>query len=596
MLTLPTKIDWNNLNGIKWTTGLRSQGGANRTCVAFGVLAVLETLLKIHYYSDPALALDLSEGSLWTCGHRWAAKGKPAGECSTWRDDVPVQTTDSWTLSTATEFLKNFGVASGEDNPWPGKCVCAASSPNTKIKNFQIISITGTKDSVGFTEVVKNHLVKNGPCIAEYSLPAPESGTHCIAIVGYDEDQQKIWIKDSLHNENTSLPYSSAFSEIRLIEVYKLRLNINIPGFSGASELSLKMVKTAPTYPGNLAEVDPTLLPNLQSKYNASYNSASGWLSICPENPAVTISLPLQLAVPPGSYDIYVAISGHIYFGAVEIGTLVSEIPVEITLQEQPAPQQLPAPQHLSLSFNAVRKMITANWNAVAQCASYSLIKAYIRVRDYQENSLLIEKHDLAITCENCNVSSEITISEILPQYSGKLCKVEARYDNLGQLSEWSEPVGIALATPYANINRLENGINGIFIEIGFGAAGGVDAQIFDGENQINLNPSDTLMIMAEAVDYPPSIGIDGGEYEGEWLIDPDITTFRPNISRGTIILKISASGLTVGRFYNVKARAKDDHFIGPFAERQIAWQPASQDPTWFSAAPETPNGGRKIP
>jgi nitrous oxidase accessory protein NosD len=163
-----------------------------------------------------------------------------------------------------------------------------------------MVSITGTNESASATEAVKNHLVKNGPCMAEYSLPAPESGMHCIAVVGYDDVNQEFLIKDSLHNQNISLPYSTVFSDFRSIEVYKPRLKININDISQLSELYLKIIKTAPTYIVNLVDVDPTVLPNLQSKYNASYDSASGWLSIRPESGAIT--LPLELAVPPGSY------------------------------------------------------------------------------------------------------------------------------------------------------------------------------------------------------------------------------------------------------------------------------------------------------
>ncbi|MCX6679862.1 MAG: hypothetical protein NTX42_05820 [Methanothrix sp.] len=584
MLTLPTKIDWNNLNGKKWTTELRSQNPENKnvadepkTCVAFGVLAVLEALLKIHYYNDPALALDLSEGSFWTCGHRWAAKGKPAGECSTWRDDVPVQTTDSWTLSTAMEYLKNFGVASGEDNPWPTICVCAASSHYTKIKNYQMISITGTKDSGAWTEEVKKHLVTNGPCIAEYSLPG--YGKHCVAIVGYDDSLRKFLIKDSLDNVNPFISYDGGIPDIHSIEVYKPRLNIKIAGISAANTLYLKMVKTALTYPGNLTDVDPTVLPNLQSTYNASYDSTCGYITINKETKEV---LPLHLAIPPGSYHIYVRIPDHDrpYFGVVTVGTPVSEIPVEITLHEQPATQDL------SLSFDAVRKMITANWNAVAECASYRLIKAHIRVLDYRENRLLIEKHDLAVTCENGNVSSEISISEILPQYSDKLCKVEVRSDNLGQLSEWSEPLGIALVTPSAIIKRLENGINSIFIEIGFRDACGLEAQIYDGENLIYLDPSD-IEIHEGLISRHMSLHCQKYPHcytAGNWgLMDSNIKTFRPIVSSGRKKLKISSSRLIDGKCYNIKVRAKECNFIGPFAEQQITWHPASHDPTWFS-------------
>ncbi|MDD4651945.1 MAG: hypothetical protein PHQ34_06910, partial [Methanothrix sp.] len=299
-----------------------------------------------------------------------------------------------------------------------------------------------------------------------------------------------------------------------------------------------------------------------------------------PEVAGGTISLPLHLAVPPGSYDIYVEISGHRYHGSAVIGTLVSDIPIEITLQDQH--------NNLSLNFDAVNNKIAANWNAALECAHYSSFKAHIRVRDYQDNSLLIEKHDLAIACENGIISSEISISEILPHYAGKLCKVEVRYDNLGQLSEWSEPVGIALVTPYAEIKRLESGLNGIFIKIVLYYACSMETQIYDGNNKIDLEPSDieSHKGISTSVMPCPSETFPHCYNEGEWVIDSNITTFRPSARIGRTILRISPSKLgdpKIPKIYNVKVRAKDDHFFGPVAEQQITWEDKEQDPTWLS-------------
>ena len=308
MLTLPTKIDWNNLNGKKWTTELRSQESVNRTCVAFGVLAVLETLLKIHYYNNPDQPLDLSEGRLWTCGHRWVSKGLPDSECQMWRDDVTVPTTEGWRDDRAMQYLKRFGVASGDDRPWPIKCFCAEPSPNTRIKDFSSMTPPEIKDD--FNDVEK-HLVKKGPCITERDL---SEGTHCIAIVGYDHDARKYYVKDSLYHGFTELDYAVVVEKgWGWIEAFKPILKINNDDISELSELSLKIVKTGTTNPGNLVDVDPTVLPNLQSRYNASYDGASGWLSIRPESAGGTAVLPLELAVPPGRYLVDAKVSESEY-------------------------------------------------------------------------------------------------------------------------------------------------------------------------------------------------------------------------------------------------------------------------------------------
>jgi hypothetical protein len=341
MLTLPTEMDWNNLNCKKWTTELRDQNPDHktpipRTCVAFGALAVLETLLKIHYYNDPYRSLDLSEGNLWTCGHRWAAKGYPDVDCSKWRDDTEVKTEDAWTIEPPLRYLTKFGVPSGIDSIWPKICVCAGPSPNTKIKSFQMIPITGTGNADDWKVALKKKLVMYGPVIARYNL-SQQYGTHCVAIVGYDDNLQRFLLKDSLDNENPFISYDGPIPSTYSIEVYKPHININIDGLTELSELSLKIVKIAPTNLGNLVDVDPTVLPNLQKNYSASYDRASGWLTISIESRNLPL-VPLELAVPPGKYDIYMKISDHIYFGFADVGQTDAKNSVHITLREFTAP------------------------------------------------------------------------------------------------------------------------------------------------------------------------------------------------------------------------------------------------------------------
>jgi len=358
MLNPEDSFDWSALNGKKWTTDDRTQGITSKTCVAFGVIAVLETLLKIHYYNDPDKALDLSEACLWACGHQWDERDKTelpdTSPCSNWCKGEYVQTDATWILETANNYLRNFGVADETEYPWievlpptvPSgvKCECKPSSPNTQIKSDE----EQTRPEEDWKEKLKRYLLTNGPCIAEYDLTEGEgSGKHCVALVGYDGT--RILIKDSLH-KHTYLEYDDFYNSRNggfvQIKVHKPTLNINIAGISKPSELHLKIVKTASKFPesrnlGNLAVVDPTVQYNVLDTYNALYDKESGWFSINPVSVGGTIDLPLKLAVPPGKYKIYVKISnnGLPYFGAVEVCS--AEGDVCITLQELLAPKHI---------------------------------------------------------------------------------------------------------------------------------------------------------------------------------------------------------------------------------------------------------------
>ena len=71
---LPSKIDWRNVRGVKWTTPIKDQGSCG-SCVAFGTIAALDTLLRRRSYNDPNKIVDLSEAHLLFCG---------GGSCSGW--------------------------------------------------------------------------------------------------------------------------------------------------------------------------------------------------------------------------------------------------------------------------------------------------------------------------------------------------------------------------------------------------------------------------------------------------------------------------------------------------------------------------------
>jgi C1A family cysteine protease len=67
-LGAPPAYDLRNVGGQSYVTGIRDQGGCG-SCVAFGVVAVLESTLRVST-GNPNLDADLSEAHLFYCHGR----------------------------------------------------------------------------------------------------------------------------------------------------------------------------------------------------------------------------------------------------------------------------------------------------------------------------------------------------------------------------------------------------------------------------------------------------------------------------------------------------------------------------------------------
>jgi|WetSurMetagenome_2_1015567.scaffolds.fasta_scaffold138166_1 hypothetical protein len=59
-------FDWRNYNGQDWTTIVKTQTELNK-CIAYGTIAALESMLRIHFYyrTDVGTFPSLSEDDLW---------------------------------------------------------------------------------------------------------------------------------------------------------------------------------------------------------------------------------------------------------------------------------------------------------------------------------------------------------------------------------------------------------------------------------------------------------------------------------------------------------------------------------------------------
>ncbi len=180
----PPAWDWRDVNGADWTTPIRDQSSCG-SCVAFGTVAVLEAMLKLHH-EDASRQPDLSEAHLFFCG---------CGNCCD----------RGWWPSYALNYAKDNGVPDEACFPYHGRNMpCSDScddwqSRATKVVNWQEVLDVGAR---------KEWLATKGPmvgCMAVYRdffnytggvyrhTSGDLAGYHAIGVVGYSEDEQ-CWI------------------------------------------------------------------------------------------------------------------------------------------------------------------------------------------------------------------------------------------------------------------------------------------------------------------------------------------------------------------------------------------------------------------
>jgi C1A family cysteine protease len=180
----PPAWDWRDVDGANWTTPIRDQKGCG-SCVAFGTVATLEAMLKLHQ-QDASLQPDLSEAHLFFCG---------CGDCCD----------KGWWPSYALDYAKNSGVPGEtcfpyQDHNMPCANSCADwQSQALKVVNWQEVLDIGAR---------KEWLATKGPmvgCMAVYRdffsyaggvyrhATGDLAGYHAICVVGYSEAEQ-CWI------------------------------------------------------------------------------------------------------------------------------------------------------------------------------------------------------------------------------------------------------------------------------------------------------------------------------------------------------------------------------------------------------------------
>ena len=183
----PPAHDWRNVNGASYVTPIRDQGSCG-SCVAFGVVAVMESTLKAAV-SNPALAVDLSEAHLFYCHARRRGRTCQNG----------------WWPEEALDDCRDHGLAFDQSYPYTaGDQACTGLAPGWRSR---YATLSGRSQQLSGA-AIKQWIATRGPvtgCFNVYSdfyayrsgvyrhVSGTLQGGHCVALIGYD-DSQSCWI------------------------------------------------------------------------------------------------------------------------------------------------------------------------------------------------------------------------------------------------------------------------------------------------------------------------------------------------------------------------------------------------------------------
>lgn len=187
---LPTKIDWRNIDGRNYVTGVRDQGNCG-SCWAFGTTAILESRILITSRT-PDKNLDLSEQAMVSCDNEnmGCSGGFP---------------------NSAMSYLKTAGIPLEIDAPYSsgGTGITGTCTTPMQQKTYRV---TGFEDVATSVEAIKNAIVQYGPLVTGFvvytdflsyqsgvysHVTGVAEGGHMVAIVGYDDEEQAWIIKNS---------------------------------------------------------------------------------------------------------------------------------------------------------------------------------------------------------------------------------------------------------------------------------------------------------------------------------------------------------------------------------------------------------------
>lgn len=183
---VPTKWRWDDVGCENWITSIKDQKNCG-SCVAFGTLGALESVLKIKHYKDSTTDIDLSEAHLFFCGGRTCSQG--------------------WHMSNALDYIKINGVPPESCFPYEISGTCPDTCNNWRSLVGPTIGIDWSLTYNDISQMQEN-LVRDGPQVAGmavyrdflyyaggiYIRTSNElMGYHCICVIGYD-DENECWI------------------------------------------------------------------------------------------------------------------------------------------------------------------------------------------------------------------------------------------------------------------------------------------------------------------------------------------------------------------------------------------------------------------
>jgi C1A family cysteine protease len=168
----PSSFDWRTFNVVPPVRDQQQCG----SCVSFGSVAVLETLIRIQFNYQ----LDLSEGDLHFCSAHGA-------NCN------------GWWPNDALDVLRDRGVCD--------EACCAYTPPNCSDcanRDQRAVTIAG-QQHWSSRDTMKLHISTNGPLLACFDVyedfyhykcgvyahySGNYKGGHCVAVIGYDDDEE----------------------------------------------------------------------------------------------------------------------------------------------------------------------------------------------------------------------------------------------------------------------------------------------------------------------------------------------------------------------------------------------------------------------
>lgn len=184
---IPKSYDLRNINGKNFVTIVKNQEKCG-SCVAFGAVSTVENTLMLQR-NDPNLALDLSEAHLFFC------HGKDVGRnCS-----------NGWWVEDALIAFKDKGVVDEDCYKYDDGLAKKDCSGLCSDANNRVTKIAGFENLTGNPIKIKEWISSNKGAVCSsfevyedifsYStgvykhLSGSLVGGHCVAIVGYDDDQ-----------------------------------------------------------------------------------------------------------------------------------------------------------------------------------------------------------------------------------------------------------------------------------------------------------------------------------------------------------------------------------------------------------------------